>query len=107
MLAPPENLLVVTKQPSTIAQYPRPPTKAAEIFLTGAVVARADGGMVGGLTAEIGQTVQVSNFSRFWAALPLMRTGNLLEFDGQKRLLVSAFSAIGRSRTVMVASRIT
>ena len=93
-----ENLLVVTNN-LNIANI-LAANQSCEIILTGGVLRRADGGMVGGLTAEM-----VKQFKFDFSVLgcsAIDADGDLLDFDGQE-VLVSR-SAIGRSRTVMVVA---
>ncbi len=93
-----ENLLVVTNNlniANTLAA-----NHSCEIILTGGVLRRADGGLVGGLTAEM-----VKQFKFDFSVLgcsAIDEDGDLLDFDGQE-VLVSR-SAIQRSRNVMVVA---
>ncbi len=93
-----ENLLVVTNN-LNIANI-LAANKGCEIILTGGVLRRADGGLVGGLTAEM-----VKQFKFDFSVLgcsAIDEDGDLLDFDGQE-ILVSR-SAIQRSRIVMVVA---
>ena len=93
-----DNLLVVTNN-LNIANI-LASNQSCEIILTGGVLRRADGGMVGGLTAEM-----VRQFKFDFSVLgcsAIDADGDLLDFDGQE-VLVSR-TAIGRSRTVMVVA---
>ena len=93
-----ENLLVVTNNlniANTLAA-----NHSFEIILTGGVLRRADGGLVGGLTAEM-----VRQFKFDFSVLgcsAIDEDGDLLDFDGQE-VLVSK-TAIQRSRNVMVVA---
>ncbi|KIN61989.1 Glycerol-3-phosphate regulon repressor GlpR, DeoR family [Sulfitobacter noctilucicola] len=93
-----ENLLVVTNNlniANTLAA-----NHSCEIILTGGVLRRADGGLVGGLTADM-----VRQFKFDYSVLgcsAIDEDGDLLDFDGQE-VLVSR-TAIGRSRNVMVVA---
>ncbi|MGJ8623043.1 MAG: DeoR/GlpR family DNA-binding transcription regulator [Yoonia sp.] len=93
-----ENLLVVTNNlniANTLAA-----NHSCEIIMTGGVLRRADGGLVGGLTAEM-----VKQFKFDFSVLgcsAIDEDGDLLDFDGQE-VLVSR-SAIQRSRNVMVVA---
>ncbi len=93
-----ENLLVVTNNmniANTLAT-----NHSCEIILTGGVLRRSDGGLVGGLTAEM-----VKQFKFDFSVLgcsAIDEDGDLLDFDGQE-VLVSR-SAIQRSRNVMVVA---
>ena len=93
-----ENLLVVTNNlniANTLAA-----NHSSEIILTGGVLRRADGGLVGGLTAEMIQQFKF-DFSVLGCSA-IDEDGDLLDFDGQE-ILVSR-SAIQRSRKVMVVA---
>lgn len=93
-----ENLLVVTNNmniANTLAA-----NLSCEIILTGGVLRRADGGLVGMLTAEM-----VKQFKFDFCVLgcsAIDEDGDLLDFDDQE-VLVSR-SAIQRSRKVMVVA---
>lgn len=93
-----ENLLVVTNN-LNIANI-LAVNKSSEIILTGGVLRRADGGLVGGLTAEMIQQFKF-DFSVLGCSA-IDEDGDLLDFDGQE-ILVSR-SAIQRSRKVMVVA---
>lgn len=93
-----ENLLIVTNN-MNIANI-LAANKSCEIILTGGVLRRSDGGLVGGLTAEM-----VKQFKFDFSVLgcsAIDEDGDLLDFDGQE-VLVSR-SAIQRSRSVMVVA---
>jgi DeoR family glycerol-3-phosphate regulon repressor len=93
-----ENLLVVTNNlniANTLAA-----NHSCEIILTGGVLRRADGGLVGGLTEEM-----VKQFKFDFSVLgcsAIDEDGDLLDFDGQE-VMVSR-TAIGRSRNVIVVA---
>lgn len=93
-----ENILVVTNNmniANTLAA-----NRSCEIILTGGVLRRADGGLVGMLTAEM-----VKQFKFDFSVLgcsAIDEDGDLLDFDDQE-VLVSR-SAIQRSRNVMVVA---
>ncbi|KIN60525.1 Glycerol-3-phosphate regulon repressor GlpR, DeoR family [Sulfitobacter noctilucae] len=93
-----ENLLVVTNNiniANTLAA-----NHSCEIILTGGVLRRSDGGMVGGLTAEMVKQFKFDVSVLGCSAID--EDGDLLDFDGQE-VLVSR-TAIQRSRKVMVAA---
>lgn len=93
-----ENLLVVTNNlniANTLAA-----NHSCEIILTGGELRRADGGLVGGLTAEM-----IKQFKFDFSVLgcsAIDEDGDLLDFDGQEVLV--SHSAIQRSRKVMVVA---
>ncbi|MBK0327979.1 DeoR/GlpR transcriptional regulator [Rhodobacteraceae bacterium F11138] len=93
-----QNLLIVTNNlniANTLAA-----NHNCEIILTGGVLRRSDGGLVGGLTAEM-----VRQFKFDFSVLgcsAIDEDGDLLDFDGQE-VLVSK-TAIQRSRSVMVVA---
>jgi len=93
-----ENLLVVTNNmniANTLAA-----NRSCEIIVTGGVLRRADGGLVGMLTAEM-----VKQFKFDFSVLgcsAIDEDGDLLDFDDQE-VLVSR-SAIQRSRRVMIVA---
>jgi DeoR family glycerol-3-phosphate regulon repressor len=93
-----ENLLVVTNN-LNIANI-LTANHSCEIILTGGVLRRADGGLVGGLTADMVQQFKF-DFSVLGCSA-IDNDGDLLDFDGQE-ILVSR-SAIQRSRKVMVVA---
>lgn len=93
-----ENLLVVTNN-LNIANI-LTANHSCEIILTGGVLRRADGGLVGGLTAEMVQQFKFDVSVLGCSAID--HDGDLLDFDGQE-ILVSR-SAIQRSRKVMVVA---
>jgi DeoR family glycerol-3-phosphate regulon repressor len=93
-----ENLLVVTNN-LNIANI-LTANQSCEIILTGGVLRRADGGLVGGLTADMVQQFKF-DFSVLGCSA-IDNDGDLLDFDGQE-ILVSR-SAIQRSRKVMVVA---
>lgn len=93
-----ENLLVVTNN-LNIANI-LATNQSFEIILTGGVLRRSDGGLVGGLTADM-----VRQFKFDFSVLgcsAIDEDGDLLDFDGQE-VLVSK-TAIQRSRSVMVVA---
>jgi len=93
-----ENLLVVTNN-LNIANI-LAVNQSCRIILTGGDLRRADGGLVGGLTAEM-----VKQFKFDFAILgcsAIDEDGDLLDFDDQE-VLVSR-SAIQRSRKVIVVA---
>ncbi|MEN8917634.1 MAG: DeoR/GlpR family DNA-binding transcription regulator [Octadecabacter sp.] len=93
-----ENLLVVTNN-LNIANI-LAANHSSEIILAGGVLRRADGGIVGGLTAEM-----VKQFKFDYSVLgcsAIDPDGDLLDFDGQE-IMVSS-TAIKRSRKVMVVA---
>ncbi len=93
-----ENLLVVTNN-LNIANI-LAANQSCEIILTGGVLRRADGGMVGGLTAEM--VLQFKFDISVLGCSGIDADGDLLDFDGQE-VLVSR-TALGRSRRVMVVA---
>lgn len=93
-----ENLLVVTNN-LNIANI-LSANQSCEIILAGGVLRRADGGIVGGLTAEM-----VKQFKFDYSVLgcsAIDADGDLLDFDDQE-VMVSK-TAIHRSRKVMVVA---
>ena len=93
-----ENLLVVTNN-LNIANI-LAINHSCEIILAGGVLRRADGGIVGGLTAEM-----VKQFKFDYSVLgcsAIDADGDLLDFDGQE-VMVSKI-AIQRSRKVMIVA---
>lgn len=93
-----ENLLVVTNN-MNIANI-LAGNQSCEIFLTGGVLRRSDGGLVGGLTADM-----VKQFKFDFSVLgcsAIDADGDLLDFDGQE-ILVSR-TGIQRSRKVMIVA---
>lgn len=93
-----DNLLVVTNN-LNIANI-LAANHSSEIILTGGVLRRADGGLVGGMTAEM-----IKQFKFDFAVLgcsAIDEDGDILDFDGQE-ILVSK-SAIQRSRSVVVVA---
>lgn len=93
-----ENLLVVTNNLNIANTLSA--NNSCEIILTGGVLRRSDGGLVGGLTADM-----VQQFKFDFAVLgcsALDSDGDLLDFDGQE-ILVSR-TAIQRSRQVLVVA---
>jgi DeoR family glycerol-3-phosphate regulon repressor len=74
--------------------------KSCEIILAGGVLRRIDGGIVGGLTAEMVQQFKF-DFSVLGCSA-IDADGDLLDFDGQE-VMVSQ-TAIQRSRKVMVVA---
>ena len=93
-----ENLLVVTNN-TNIANI-LATNRSCEIILTGGVLRRSDGGLVGMLTADM-----VKQFKFVFSVLgcsAIDEDGDLLDFDEQE-ILVSR-SAIQRSRKVMVVA---
>lgn len=93
-----ENLLVVTNN-MNIANI-LATNRSCEIILTGGVLRRTDGGLVGMLTAEM-----VKQFKFDFSVLgcsAIDEDGDLLDFDDQE-VLVSR-SAIQRSRKVMIVA---
>ena len=93
-----ENLLVVTNN-LNIAHI-LAPNKTFKIILTGGELRRADGGIVGALTAEM-----VKQFKFDYSILgcsAIDADGDLLDFDGQEVMVSRA--AIQRSRKVMVVA---
>lgn len=93
-----ENLLVVTNN-LNIANI-LATNHSCEIILAGGVLRRADGGIVGGLTAEM-----VKQFKFDYSVLgcsAIDAGGDLLDFDGQEVMVSS--TAIHRSRKVMIVA---
>jgi len=93
-----ENLLVVTNN-MNIANI-LATNRSCEIILTGGVLRRSDGGLVGMLTAEM-----VKQFKFDFSVLSCSAVdedGDLLDFDDQE-VLVSR-SAIQRSRQVLIVA---
>jgi len=93
-----ENLLVVTNN-LNIANI-LAANQSCEIILVGGVLRRSDGGLVGGLTAEM-----VKQFKFDYSVLgcsAIDTDGDLLDFDGQE-VMVST-TAIKRSRKVVVVA---
>jgi DeoR family glycerol-3-phosphate regulon repressor len=93
-----ENLLVVTNN-LNIANI-LAANQSCEIILAGGLLRRTDGGIVGGLTAEM-----VKQFKFDYSVLgcsAIDADGDLLDFDGQE-VMVST-TAIKRSRKVMVVA---
>lgn len=93
-----ENLLVVTNN-LNIAHI-LAPNKTFKIIVTGGELRRADGGIVGELTAEM-----VKQFKFDYSILgcsAIDDDGELLDFDGQEVMVTKA--AIQRSREVMVVA---
>jgi len=93
-----DNLLVVTNNlniANILAANP-----GCEIILTGGVLRRTDGGLVGGLTAEMIKQFKFDVSVLGCSAID--EDGDLLDFDGQE-VLVSK-SAIQRSRDVLVVA---
>jgi len=93
-----ENLLVVTNN-LNIANILIANT-SCEIILTAGILRRIDGGLVGGLTAEL-----LKQFKFDFAILgcsAIDTDGDLLDFDGQE-IMVSQ-TALKQSRSVMVVA---
>ncbi|WP_380058661.1 DeoR/GlpR family DNA-binding transcription regulator [Falsihalocynthiibacter sp. SS001] len=93
-----QNLLVVTNNLNIATLLA--PNQSCEIILAGGVLRRADGGIVGGLTAEM-----VKQFKFDFSILgcsAIDTDGELLDFDGQE-ILVSR-TAIQRSRQIMIVA---
>tara|TARA_R110002073_G_scaffold136748_1_gene285374 strand:- start:7 stop:765 length:759 start_codon:yes stop_codon:yes gene_type:complete len=93
-----ENMLVVTNN-LNIANI-LTANRSCEIILAGGVLRRIDGGLVGGLTAEMVQQFKF-DFSILGCSA-IDADGDLLDFDGQE-VMVSQ-TAIQRSRKVMVVA---
>ncbi|WP_044045064.1 DeoR/GlpR family DNA-binding transcription regulator [Octadecabacter antarcticus] len=93
-----ENLLVVTNN-LNIA-YILAVNRTCEIILAGGVLRRSDGGIVGGLTAEMVKQFKFDHSVLGCSAIDA--DGDLLDFDGQE-VMVSR-TAIQRSRNVMVVA---
>ena len=93
-----ENLLVVTNN-LNIANI-LAANHSCEIILTGGELRRTDGGLVGGLTAEMIKQFKFDISVLGCSAID--EDGDLLDFDGQE-VLVSR-SALTRSRQVMVVA---
>jgi len=93
-----ENLLVVTNNMNiaTILSAHR----NCEIILAGGTLRRADGGIVGGLTAEMVKQFKFDISVLGCSAIDA--DGDLLDFDGQEVLVSQA--AIEQSRKVMVVA---
>ncbi|MGR3661085.1 MAG: DeoR/GlpR family DNA-binding transcription regulator [Paracoccaceae bacterium] len=93
-----ENLLVVTNN-LNIANI-LTTNQSCEIILTGGILRRKDGGLVGALTAEMVQQFKFDFSVLGCSAIDV--DGDLLDFDGQE-VMVSR-TAIQRSRKVMVVA---
>ncbi len=93
-----ENILVVTNN-MNIANI-LAANKKCEIILTGGVLRRSDGGLVGGLTADMIKQFKFDVSILGCSAID--EDGDLLDFDGQETLV--SRSAIERSRSVMIVA---
>lgn len=93
-----KNLLVVTNNINIANSLAANPT--AQIILTGGTLRRSDGGLVGGLTADMVQHFKF-DFSVLGCSA-IDEDGELLDYDDQE-ILVSK-SALQRSRRVMVVA---
>lgn len=93
-----KNLLVVTNNLNIASILSA--NKSFEIIVTGGLLRAADGGLVGGLTADV-----VKQFKFDYSVLgcsAMDAEGDLLDFDAQE-VLVSR-TAIGRSRNILVVA---
>lgn len=93
-----ENLLVVTNNLNITNILSA--NKSCEIILTGGVFRRKDGGLIGGITAEMLQQFKFDISVLGCSAIDV--DGDLLDFDGQEVMVSRA--AIRRSRKVIIAA---
>ena len=93
-----KNLLIVTNNVNIANSLAA--NQSAEIILTGGTLRRSDGGLVGGLTADMIKQFKFDVSVLGCSAID--EDGELLDYDGQE-ILVSK-TALQRSRRVMVVA---